>query len=265
MLGSMTRRLFLVGTDTSVGKTAVATALLRRARVEGLRVLPFKPASSSGDDPERLLAAAALDPTLLDRIAPLRYEAPLAPGIAEDPRPFIGDLETGEPPSTTSEHSAKNGDLLARTTADLRTLEIDLHAELTIIEGAGGLHVPMPGATWLPQWIEAFAAPVVIVGRLGLGTINHTILTAEALDRSGHRAIGFVLSATDAEGDPSTVHNPLIIAHRSGLPCLGILGYGADSVDLRADAWARLLGRKSALEATLDHHATGTDTKTGAA
>ncbi len=243
MLGSMTRRLFLVGTDTSVGKTAVAAALLRRARAEGLRVLPFKPASSSGDDPERLLAAAALDPKLLDRVAPLRYEAPLAPGIAEDPRPFISvrDPSTSETPTAASEHSASD-ERLARIAADLRTLETDLHADLTIIEGAGGLHVPMPGATWLPQWIEAFAAPVVIVGRLGLGTINHTILTAEALDRSGHRAIGFVLSATDAQSDPSTVHNPQIIALRSGLPCLGILGHGADLIDLRADAWARLLG-----------------------
>ncbi|HGG57814.1 MAG TPA: dethiobiotin synthase [Nannocystis exedens] len=240
MLAGMIRRLFLVGTDTSVGKTAVASALLRQARAEGLRVLPFKPASSGGDDPERLLAAAALDPKLLPRMAPLRYEAPLAPGIAEDPGPFIDPLKT---------YNAHSGDLqpgveqLSRITADLRTLERDLRAEFTIIEGAGGLHVPMPGATWLPQWIDAFAAPVVIVGRLGLGTINHTVLTAEALDRSGHRAIGFLLSATDPEDDPSTEHNPQIIAQRSGLPCLGLLAHGATSIELRAGAWSRLLGR----------------------
>ncbi len=238
MLTGMTRRLFLVGTDTSVGKTAVAMALLRRARADGLRVLPFKPASSSGDDPERLLAAAALDPKLLAKVAPLRYEAPLAPGIAEDPQPFIS---TGKIHPTSGDRPA-GAQLLARITAELSALETDLQAEFTVIEGAGGLQVPMPGATWLPQWIEAFAAPIVIVGRLGLGTINHTLLTAEALERSGHRAIGFVLSATDPKGDPSTLHNPQIIAQRSGLPCLGILGHGATSIDLHADAWSRLLG-----------------------
>jgi hypothetical protein len=46
-----------------------------------------------------------------------------------------------------------------------------------VIEGAGGLWVPMPGGSWLPAWISALRAEVVVVGRLGLGTINHCLLT----------------------------------------------------------------------------------------
>lgn len=232
----MTRRLFVVGTDTGVGKTAVAAALLRRARTSGLRTLPFKPASSGGDDPQRLLAAAGLEERMLPRIAPLRYEEPLAPGIAEDPRPFVGEL------ARDSALDRRGEALLARIGAELRALEAELRPDLTVIEGAGGWHVPMPGATWLPQWVETFDAPLLLVGRLGLGTINHTLLTLDTLGRAGRRPLGFVLSATSPEEDPSTAANPAIIAHASGLPCLGILGHGASTIDLRAGAWDLILG-----------------------
>ncbi len=233
----MTRRLFVIGTDTEVGKTAVASALLRHARMKGLRVLPYKPASSGGDDPERLLDAAGLDRAMLPRIAPLRYEEPLAPGIAEDPRPFVGEV-------TEDDALADRGrDLLSTICGQLSALEAELRPDLTIIEGAGGWHVPMPGATWLPQWVEALDAPLLLVGRLGLGTINHTLLTLDTLARAGRTPLGFILSATRSSADPSTAANPAIIAHASGLPCLGILGHGASTIDLRADAWARLLGQ----------------------
>lgn len=226
------RRIFLIGTDTGVGKTAVGCAILREAPARGVVALPFKPAESAGDDPEQLCAAAGLDEGWPARISPLRYTAPLAPGIAEDPRPFVGgEVDAGRGQAVLSDMSQR-----------LATIEGLRRPALTVIEGAGGLLVPMPGGTWLPAWIDAFAAAPVIVGRLGLGTINHTLLTAYALARRGTPAIGFILSATAAIADPSTADNPAIVERAAGIPCLGVLAHGATRLDLREGAWARLLG-----------------------
>jgi dethiobiotin synthetase len=134
----------LVGTDTDCGKTAVTCALARSARARGYTVLPFKPASSGPEgpesDPQRLLRAAGLPSTALEKIAPLRFAPPLAPGIAEHREYF-----TGEPPTLSPALT------LRRVALTLTRSERELNAQVTLIEGAGGLHVPMPGGTWLPR------------------------------------------------------------------------------------------------------------------
>ena len=190
-------RLFLVGTDTDCGKTAVTCALLRSARARGLTPLPYKPAASGPEgprsDPARLLRAAEISELELPLLCPLRYEAPLAPGIADARARF---LDRDAPPPDRAP--------LMRTLAALENAELRHRPDVTLIEGAGGLHVPMPGGTWLADWITALAATPIIVGRLGLGTINHTLLTIDALRALGHRPRGFLLSQThDPYGNQS--------------------------------------------------------------
>ncbi len=218
------RRLFLVGTDTDCGKTAVTCALLRSARAGGLTPLPFKPAASGPEgpasDPARLLRAAEISELELPLLCPMRYEPPLAPGIADEPARFLD----ATPP--TPERAP-----IERALAALNNAELRHRPDVTLIEGAGGLHVPMPGGTWLPEWLTAFAATPIVVGRLGLGTINHTLLTIDALRAAGHEPPGFLLSQTRDPGvtdDPSRSDNPRIIERARGLPCLGVLPYIAD-------------------------------------
>lgn len=211
----MTSRIFLVGTDTGCGKTTVAAALLRCARGHGIRAMPFKPAASGGDDPEVLAHAAALPAAMLPRICPHRFAAPLAPGIADDPSRFAGP-------------SIRSGDAAPLEVAldALDALEAELRPELTIIEGAGGWWTPMPGGTWQPTWAKAMRATPVVVGRTGLGTINHTLLTIDAVRAAGLRPPGFFLSRVSPAADPSEVHNPGVIAAADDLPCLGVLPFG---------------------------------------
>jgi dethiobiotin synthetase len=232
-------RLFLVGTDTDVGKTTLACALVRAGEAAGLRVLPFKPAASGPDgpqaDPERLVAACSLGVTARD-ICPLRYPEPLAPGIAED-RGFRAAM-----PERVDEVAAGAG-LIGHVRSVLDALVAEVRPDVTLVEGAGGLWVPMPGGTWLPTWIAGLGAAPVVVGRLGLGTINHTLLTIAALRQLGLPPRGFFLNDTTGAGDPSCADNPAVITAASGLPCLGILPYGAGGEWLRADAWARLADR----------------------
>jgi len=168
-------------------------------------VLPFKPAQSGAapDDPDsdaaRLAAAAGIvDP---HAICPAWFPAPLAPGLAGDP-----------PPGLTA-HAI--GLALARVVAEY-------HPELVLIEGAGGLLVPMPGDTWQQDWIATLADRVVVVARAGLGTINHTLLTVEALRRRDLAPVGIYLVEVDPP-DPSNPRNADVIARATGVPILGTL------------------------------------------
>lgn len=232
-------RVMLVGTDTDCGKTTIACALLRAARAAGLRVLPFKPAASGpagpDGDPERLLAAAALPGLTLEQLCPLRFPAPVAPGLAED---GVSDMSKW---TCLNEHVEPT--TLALVRAALERLEAQHVPDLTLIEGAGGLWVPMPGGSWLPAWISGLAAAPVVVGRLGLGTINHCLLTILGLRQLGLPPRGFFLAQTLPGAEASHAHNERVIAAASGLECLGVLAHGTDPEDtswLRPGAMSRL-------------------------
>jgi dethiobiotin synthetase len=237
-----TTRIFIVGTDTGVGKTAVTAALLRTASERGLKVVPFKPAQSGGERPsdaERLLAAAGLPLAELALACPLRYEPPLAPGLAEDPGPFLGAA------GARTQAAAERSEPLARCATALEAWETRHRPMLTLIEGAGGLHVPMPGGSWQPAWITALAPWTIVVGRAGLGTINHCLATIAGLRALGRPPLGFVLSHTNPVPDPSVADNAAVVAHASGVPCLGSLPHGPEPalVPVLLDA---LLGRLGA-------------------
>lgn len=246
----MTRRVFLVGTDTDCGKTTVACALLRAGRAEGVRMLPFKPAASGAvdatGDPERLIAAAGIEGLTAAEICPLRYPRAVAPGLAADGvEGFLARRDGGELARLDGgeiarrdggEIARRDGGEMARACARLCELEERFAPELTLIEGAGGLWVPMPGGSWLPAWISALRAEVVVVGRLGLGTINHCLLSFAGLRALGIEPRGFVLAQTRAEGDPSMPDNERVIAASSGVPCLGVLDFAPEP---GAHAWLR--------------------------
>ncbi len=223
----MVLRIFVVGTDTDVGKTAVSAALLRAACARGVKAVPFKPAQTGpagpGSDIARLLRAADLDRGQGGLACPHHYDAPIAPGMAEDPAPFLDPrqlrMADDRPPPP-----------LRAALAALEAWERRHRAELSIIEGAGGLQVPMPGGWWQPRWIFALAPYCVVVGREGLGTINHTLQTIVGLRHLGRTPLGFILSQTSVERDPSADDNGTVIAAASGIPHLGTLPHfvGAD-------------------------------------
>ena len=147
---------------------------------------------------------------------PLTYPEPLAPGLAEDPSPFF------RPPAANADPLP---DILDLTQDRLATWELENEPDLVFIEGAGGLHVPMPGGTWQPAWIRALAHHVVVVASSGLGTINHTLLTLDALEARGFSVLGIYLVDTDKVDDPSRTDNGQVIATARGIPILGTLPF----------------------------------------
>lgn len=237
------KRIYLVGTDTNAGKTTVACSLLASAVRASITVVPFKPAESGPGGPQsdhaRLLAAAKLDASELEDVAPLRWRPAIAPGLADDPNPFLGRGVS------TSDVEG----MLGRARWALARLEQRHGATLTLIEGAGGLLVPMPGGSWQPDWISGLRARPLVVARAGLGTINHTLLTIEGLRVRNLEPIGFIFTQLLGREDPSRLHNAKVIEQRSGVPCLGNLpflgrpnDYPDDDGWLVPGFWPRLLG-----------------------
>lgn len=227
---SSPRRVYFVGTDTGVGKTALLCELLAHARDRGPRMLPYKPAQSrDGDGPsdgERLVAAAANPAITHERIVCFDFDRPLAPGMADVPTAF----EQGTPADDAP---------IARCLAHLDAAIVASRPELVCIEGAGGLWVPMPGGSWQPRWIGALGSRVVIVARAGLGTINHSLCTIDALRGLGLTPIGFYLCETVAP-DPSVATNARVIAAARGVAHLGTLGHAAAGPGLLEPLLARL-------------------------
>jgi dethiobiotin synthetase len=210
-------RVFLVGTDTDIGKTTLVCELLSRAAALGIRAMPYKPAqsgdNSSPSDAERLRAAAPFAELCVEQIVAFDFPVPVAPGIAQDARAFL----VHRPEDRAPIHHCQT-----HLEASIRGLA----PELVLIEGAGGLWVPMPGGSWQPSWIDALATHVVVVARAGLGTINHTLCTIDALRQLGRNPIGFYLVERTAP-DASSSTNATVIAVARDLPHLGTLPFGA--------------------------------------
>ncbi len=214
----MSRRIFLIGTDTNVGKTITTCCLLREATRIGVRAIPFKPAASGphgpASDTARLIDSSKI-PLNLHEVTPLHYENNIAPGMADDPHYFLQPQQN----QSLAKLQALN------IPAHLDQLETIHAPRITFIEGAGGLFVPMPNQSWQQDWIQELLASVIIVAHQGLGTINHTLLTIEALRSRAIEPLGVIYTNVANHQDASAVDNATVIQARSGLSPLAHLPY----------------------------------------
>lgn len=207
----MRRGLFVTGTDTGVGKTLVSTALVLWARARGARVGGMKPAESGcarvdgrlvPADAELLRRAAGGEDDLA-LVCPHRLEAPLAPGVA-------AELEGVE---ISLERVRRALDALSAS-----------HPDGVVVEGAGGLLVPMdPAFHTVADWAAALELPVLVVARAGLGTINHTALTVEALAARKIPCRGVVLVAKSAEEEAAAGRNAEAIRRLAGAEIFAVI------------------------------------------
>jgi len=181
--------LFITGTDTGVGKTFVGCALAAALRARGRRVAVMKPVETgvAGEPEDALrLRAAAGDPAPLDTVCPHRLRAPLAPAVAARLEGVTIDVAR-----------------LVALVADRAAA-----ADVLLVEGAGGLLVPLAGRT---TWADLAA---------------RCALTARVAIAAGLAVRGFVLTQPTAVTDASTATNATEIAGLTGLRCLGVLHHG---------------------------------------
>jgi len=195
------RSLFIAGTDTAVGKTLVAGALASALVSRGFRVGVMKPVSCGGrQDCDFLLKCARLeeDPELVNPIA-LKY--PLSPNIA-------------------ARFEKKKIDL-SRILAAHRKLRAKY--DLLVIEGCGGLLVPITSDLFVIDLISLLGAKTILVSRAGLGAINHSLLSLEALKKRGIEPLGVIFNRTKGgRMGRAEATNPGVIEKIGGTPSLGV-------------------------------------------
>lgn len=224
----MLRGLVVTGTDTEVGKTHITAMILRALQRAGWRVGAYKPVCTGAilspqgdgwiwDDLERLRWAlagvpeqrqgeqAAGLPFTLDDLCPQRFHQALAPPVAAR---YEG--RTIDEPLLIEGLAVWQG-----------------RVEVVVVEGVGGWLCPVSESATFADLAEAWGAPVLIVARRGLGTINHTLLTVESIRRRGLPIAGVILNeATPPGDDRSVLDNAEEISRRSGVPVLGELLHG---------------------------------------
>jgi dethiobiotin synthetase len=220
--------LFLAGTDTGVGKTFLASGLLRLAARRQTPLVPFKPAESGcpGGHPQdaaALLAASGLSDLTLAEVCPF----PLIPAVA--------------PAAATPARSPLRLSTLVRAAHSLA------HRGPLLVESAGGLLSPYSRRFTVADLAGALALPVLLVARNALGTINHTALAVAELRRRGLPLVGVVLVTTQPAPNLAAQRNPELIAALTGLRPLAVLPHWRNPSTERVATWLAQTGVGSAI------------------
>ncbi len=206
----MQRAYFITGTDTGVGKTLAASALLRGFTEQGLRTVGMKPVASGAteqsgervwEDVLQLQAESSLDLPLALR-NPYRFDEPVAPHIA----------------------AAKIGQRIDIAAIRQAYHRLQDQADIVIVEGAGGFHAPLNETQTMADLASQLDLPVILIVALRLGCINHALLTQQAIHAQGLEFAGWIANRID----PAMLvpdENIESLKQRLHAPLLGVLPY----------------------------------------
>jgi dethiobiotin synthetase len=178
--------LFITSSGTGIGKTFVTRRLIAELKAAGRDVRALKPVASGFDaahpedsDTGQLLRALELEPTTanLDAVSPWRFAAPLSPDMA----------------AARERRTVPFAALVAHCRA------ADRNGGVTLIEGIGGVMVPLDGEHTVLDWIAALEVPALLVVGSYLGTLSHSLTAVEALRARRVAMAGIVVSESEAE------------------------------------------------------------------
>ena len=201
---------FITGTGTDIGKTWLACALLRHWRAEGRRVAAFKPVLSGFDalhpqasDAGALLEALGREANTaeLDTIAPWRFAAPLSPDMA-------------------AAHEGRSIDF--EQLVNFSRQAVAAPERPLLIEGVGGVMVPLDGRHTVRDWIAASGLPCVLVAGSYLGSLSHALTALDALQRVGAGVTA--IAVNESPGSPVSLDATLesLSRHAAGVSLVGI-------------------------------------------
>lgn len=200
----MTRGVFITGTDTEIGKTAVTAGLATALKQRGQNVGVMKPVAAGSRADAIILQKSAHIPDTLDEINPIYLENPLSPNVAAQIESKTLDIDQIK---TTYNSLAKRHNIM-------------------LVEGVGGLLVPLLDTYSVADLIVQLNLPIIIVARAALGTINHTLLTIEAAQKRNLNIIGIIYNTVSPHVNHTAAQtSPEIITRISQIPSLGTLPY----------------------------------------
>jgi dethiobiotin synthetase len=199
------RGVFVTGTDTEVGKTVVAAAIAAAAVAKGVRVAAFKPVVTGLDDPvvdwprdHELLASVANAGQSAEEVAPHRFGPAVSPHLADTGKEVDPDALV----EAARREAAK--------------------ADALVVEGVGGLLVPLTNDYLVRDFAGELSLPVVIAARPGLGTISHSLLTIEAARAVALRIQAVVLTPWPDEPSGMQKSNRETIERFGEVPVIGL-------------------------------------------
>jgi dethiobiotin synthetase len=219
----MAKGFFVTGTDTGVGKTIITAALIRAAHILGFKACGMKPIETGCTQKEfkvqgsKFKVKDTLIPSdgiflrdiadtneSIDLITPVRFENPLAPLPAAE---------------------------MEKTPVDLKLIKKAYSAlshryDVVIVEGIGGLLVPIKKSFFVLDLAKYFGLPLIVVSRPGLGTINHTMLTVNYAKKEGLTVAGIIINySRPSERTVAEKTNPDILKRISPIPVIGTFPY----------------------------------------
>lgn len=238
------KAVFITGTDTGVGKTAVTAALAALLLEKGVATGVIKP-FQTGTELEGLSDAEFIYKFLgrdcvLSEVSPCRLKVPLSPYRA----------------------AAIEGVDIALQDIIEHTRDYISRNDVTLVEGAGGLCVPVTGSYMMADLAVDLDAPMVIVARPGLGTLNHTALSLECARQRGARVLGVMINGFPEPADVASATNPAVLRDVFSVDILGVIPHfpgldvegGSFSGLERAgdDCFSPLFGGKFSMDAFLE-------------
>lgn len=205
----MAKGIFITGTDTGVGKTIISAGLSLVLKSRGIRVGVMKPVATgcSGENGKLISTDAvylfeAAENEYAPLTSPVRFRNPVAPSIA-----------------SIYEQKEVNLNTIRRAYSELQK-----HYDYIIVEGIGGILVPIKKNYLVANMIREMGLPLVIVSHISLGAINHTLLTVDAALMRGFLIKGIIFNRSPLVNySLAEMTNPRVIHELTGLPVLGML------------------------------------------
>ena len=201
------RGIFITGTDTGVGKTIVAATLARLLRMNGVSVGVMKPVTSGCSEvdgrlvsDDALLLCQAAGVSCSDDVAPYRLREAVAP----------------------SEAARFDGVRIEFSVIRASFDRLAASCQYVIVEGAGGLMVPLSGGLLIADLARELGLPLLVVARPGLGTVNHTVLTCFTAQQLGLQVAGVIVNGMPENPGRAEQGAPHLIGSLCGAPVLGI-------------------------------------------
>jgi len=199
------KTIFVAGTDTGVGKTVISGALAAALKIKGYKVGVMKPVACGSLEDSNFLKACAGSDDSLELVTPIYLKSPLSPNVAA---------------------------VIEKKKIDVRKISAAFHKlkqkkyDYLVVEGCGGLLVPVTKDFFVVDLIKLLKAEPVLVSRSGLGAINHSLLSLELLRSRKIRPLGVIFNRLSG-GSMSVPEktNPGVIAETSHTQSLGMFPY----------------------------------------
>jgi len=204
--------IFVTGTDTGVGKTYIGATIATALREYGIHPGVMKPISSGGRSDAKSLIKAAGVTDKMDTVNPIFLKYPLAPMVA----------------------ARLAGKKLSLNIIWKHFAALKKKYRFVIVEGAGGILVPVSKNISMLNLIKKFSLPVVVVGKPSLGTINHTLLTVDKLRCEKVKIAGIVISGRK-NSTLAEKTNPGILRELTNLPVLEVPSKA--KINLKQNPW----------------------------